>query len=75
MIMSLKQMKLNHNIYIDFYDVTAGKMCRITHNCVAGVGRHRFVFLVSLQKAREENTCARGACPRNSSLRPHKSGA
>ena len=30
MIMSLKQMKLNHNIYIEFYDVIAGKMCRIT---------------------------------------------
>ena len=28
--MSLKQIKLNHNIYIEFYDVIAGKMCRIT---------------------------------------------
>ena len=30
MIMSLKEMKLNHNICIEFYDVIAGKMCRIT---------------------------------------------
>ena len=30
MIMSLKQIKLNHNIYIEFYDVITGKMCRIT---------------------------------------------
>ena len=66
MIMSLKQMKLNHNIYIEFYDVMAKKMCRITFKidrgfypawqALAGAG---LFFLVSLYKAREENTCAR----------------
>ena len=78
MIMSLKQMKLNHNIYIEFYDVIAKKMCRITFKIDRGfypAWQALVCFLVSLYKAHEENTCARGACPRNSSLRPHKSGA
>ena len=77
MIMSLKQMKLNPNIYTEFYDVIAKKMCRITFKIDRGfypTWQAPVCFLVSLYKAREENTCVRGACPRNPSLRPHKSG-
>ena len=81
MIMSLKQMKLNHNIYIEFYDVMAKKMCRITFKIDRGfypawqalAGAGLFFWLVSIKRARR--TRARGACLRNSSLRPHKSGA
>ena len=65
--MSLKQIKLNHNIYIEFYDVIAGKMCRIPFKIDRGfypawqalAGARLFFWLVYIKRARR--TRARAA--------------
>ena len=67
MIMSLKQMKLNHEIYIEFYDVIAKKMCRITFKIDRGfypawqalAGAGLVFWLVYIKRARR--TRARAA--------------
>ena len=59
-------MKLNHNIYIEFYDVIAKKMCRIAFKIDRGfypawqalAGAGLFFWLVSIKRARREHVRA-----------------